>query len=395
VRALALSAATGALLDRLTPRQHDREKSPIAPRPKERGMPVFARYVVLLVTALLAPAVVGQDLTARADVERVVAAAQALVATVEGGPSPVERVAGYDRRGSLLLAFDDPAKEQWAYWPTQRAGLPLELMSAAQRTLVHDLLLSVLSSKGHAKVAQIMQLEDILKVLDEGGLPRDVGHYVLVLFGEPALQTPWAWRFEGHHVSLSVTVAPEGIAVTPSFLGANPGEIRSGSLAGFRVLSAEEDLGRELVQSFSEAQRAAAVLSSSPPSDILTGNLGKERAQWDAWRATLEPAGIPVAELNEMQRHWVRRILDEVVSAYRPEISAAYLESVDVDELSFAWMGGLERRAPHYYRLQGPDFVFEFDNVQNDGNHVHSVWRSKSGDFGADLLRGHYQSSHR
>jgi hypothetical protein len=356
---------------------------------------VFARFVVLLGSALLASAAAGQDSDARADVERVVAAAKALVATVEGGPSPVERVAGYDRRRSLMLSFDDPAKEQWAYWPTQRAGLSLELMSAAQRMLVHDLLLSVLSSKGHSKVVQIMQLEDILKVLDEGGLPRDVGHYVVVFFGDPAMETPWAWRFEGHHVSLSVTVGTDGLAVTPTFLGANPGEVRSGSLAGFRVLSAEEDLGRELTQSFTAAQREKAVLSPTPPSDILTGNIGKEREQWDAWRTTLEPAGIPVAELNEMQRHWIRRILDEVVSTYRPEISAAYLEKIDVESLSFAWMGSVERRAPHYYRLQGEDFVFEFDNVQNDGNHVHSVWRSKSGDFGADILGSHYRTAHR
>jgi hypothetical protein len=354
---------------------------------------MLGRFIALSGAVLLwAASAAAQSPQQRADVERVVAAARALVATVENGPSGVERVVGYDRRASLMLPFDDPAKAQWSYWPTSRAGLPLELMSVSQRMLVHDLLRSVLSSRGHGKVSNIMQLEDILKVLDEVGLPRDVGHYVVVFFGEPSTDAPWAWRFEGHHVSLNVTVAPDGIAVTPSFLGANPAEIRSGSLAGYRVLSAEEDLGRELVRSLTAAQRERAVLSATPPSDIMTGNLGKERDEWDAWRATLEPAGIPVAELNEMQRHWVRRILDEVVTSYRPEISEAYLRSIDVDSLSFAWLGSIERRAPHYYRLQGPDFLFELDNVQNDGNHVHSVWRSQSGDFGADVLATHYQA---
>ncbi|MBN1238580.1 MAG: DUF3500 domain-containing protein [Gammaproteobacteria bacterium] len=357
---------------------------------------MLRRFVALgAAAALLASSSSAQQPQGRQDVERIVAAAQALVATVESGPGPVERVVGYDRRAGLLLPFDDPAKEQWAYWPTARAGLPLELMTAGQRALAHDLLRAVLSSKGHAKIVNIMQLEEILKKLDDVGLPRDVGHYAVVIFGVPSTEEPWAWRFEGHHVSLSVTVTPDGIAVTPSFLGANPGEIRSGPLAGYRVLATEEDLARELVRSLTDAQRERAVLSAEAPSDIMTGNIGKARSDWDAWRTALEPEGIPVAALNEMQRHWVRRILDEVMTTYRPEISEGYLRGVDVDSLSFAWLGSVERGAPHYYRLQGPDFLFEFDNVQNDGNHVHSVWRSKAGDFGADLLATHYQAFHR
>jgi hypothetical protein len=191
---------------------------------------------------------------------------------------------------------------------------------------------------------------------------------------------------------VNVAVAPGGITVTPTFLGSNPGEIRTGPLAGFRVLSGEEDLARELVGSLTAEQRSQAVLSDRAPADIFTGNLNKPREEWKAWHDTLAPEGIPVAELNEVQQHWVRRILDEVVSTYRPEISEAYLASIDVAELSFAWMGSTERREPHYYRLQGADFVFEFDNVQNGANHVHSVWRSKASDFGATALERHYQA---
>ena len=351
------------------------------------------RWIAFCAAAVFMGSAAAQSAgVASQDVERIVRAAEALVASVGGPPGPIEQMAGISRRGSLLLRYDDENRKNWTYWPTQRAGLPLELMSAEQRMLVHDLLRTVLSSKGHNKVANVMQLEDILKVTDEAGFPRDVGHYTLTFFGEPSTERPWAWRFEGHHVSLNVSVSPEGVTVTPTFLGSNPAEIRTGSLAGFRVLASEEDLGRELVQSFTPEQRAKAVLSDRAPSDILTGNLNKPREQWDAWRETLEPEGIRVAELNEVQQHWVRRILDEVVSTYRPEISKAYLDSIDVTELSFAWMGSTERRAPHYYRLQGPDFVFEFDNVQNGANHVHSVWRSKSSDFGESPLARHYQA---
>ena len=193
---------------------------------------------------------------------------------------------------------------------------------------------------------------------------------------------------------MSVAVAPNGISATPSFFGANPAEVRSGPLTGFRVLGAEEDLARDLVSSLNDAQRGRAVVSDRAPGEIFTGNINKEPEQWDAWRESLQPEGIRVAELNEVQQYWVRRILEEVVANYRPELSTAYLKSIDPTSLSFAWMGATERGAPHYFRLQGADFVFEYDNVQNQGNHVHSVWRSKSEDFGA-LLRSHYQSAHR
>jgi hypothetical protein len=239
-----------------------------------------------------------------------------------------------------------------------------------------------------------MQLEQILGMLDTAGLPRGVGHYEVVLFGKPSLTEPWSWRFEGHHVSLNVAVAPAGVSVTPSFFGSNPAEVRSGPLTGFRVLGAEEDLARELVTSLSAAQRAKAVVSAEAPRDIFTGNINKPADQWETWRDTLQIAGIPVAELNEVQQHWIRRILDEVVGVYRPELSTEFLRAIDAKGLSFAWMGATERGAPHYFRLQGADFVFEYDNVQDNGNHVHSVWRNKEEDFGMHLLPEHYRTSH-
>jgi hypothetical protein len=160
------------------------------------------------------------------------------------------------------------------------------------------------------------------------------------------------------------------------------------------VLGAEEDLARDLVTSLTPAQRGKAVVSAEAPRDIFTGNINKPVEQWETWRETLHAAGISVAELNEVQQHWVRRILDEIVGVYRPELSADFLRAIDPKTLSFAWMGATERGAPHYFRLQGTDFVFEFDNVQDNGNHVHSVWRNKSEDFGANLLGEHYRLSH-
>jgi uncharacterized protein DUF3500 len=349
---------------------------------------------VVALMCLSSGVVAQQPLTLEVN-EEMVTAANALLATVASSPGGAERMLGFDRTANLALPFTDEAREDWAYWPTERVGVPLDLMNAQQRKLTHALLTSLLSSRGYMKVVNIMQLEQILGMLDEGGLPRGVGHYKVVLFGTPSMDTPWSWRFEGHHVSLSVAVAPAGISVTPSFFGSNPAEVRSGPLTGFRVLGEQEDLARDLVTSLNAAQRGRAVVSDRAPAEIFTGNINKEPEQWDAWRASLQPEGIRVAELNEVQQHWVRRILEEVVGNYRPELSAAYLKSIDPTSLSFAWMGATERGAPHYFRLQGEDFVFEYDNVQNQGNHVHSVWRSKSEDFGASLLGSHYQSAHR
>jgi hypothetical protein len=348
---------------------------------------------VLFATFLLSGAVAAQDPATSTIRETMVGVASALLATVEQA-APTEAMLGINRKASLSLPLDDAERENWQFWPTTRVGLPIENMTAAQRRMTHDLLTSALSSNGYLKVVQIMQLEEILDVLDEGGLPRSVDHYRLVVFGTPAVDAAWAWRFEGHHVSLSVSVSPDGVAVTPSFFGSNPAEVVAGPLAGFRVHGVVEDLARELLMSMTEAQRREAIVADRAPAEIFSGNINKERAQWDAWRETLRPEGVAVAELNEVQQHWVRRILDEVVGNYRPEISAEYLRAIDPRQLSFAWMGGVERHMPHYFRLQGPDFVFEYDNVQNSGNHVHSVWRNQSRDFGIGLLEQHYRTSH-
>ena len=327
--------------------------------------------------------------TVRADMVDI---ASELLDSVADG-SPFSDLLKFDPAKQMALEFTDENRENWQFWPTVREGLTLEYMSAQQRALVHDLLTHTLSSAGYLKVVTIMQLEEILDVLDQVGLPRSVDHYVLVLFGTPSMKSAWGWRFEGHHVSLNVTISPDGLSVTPSFLGSNPAEVMSGPLTGLRVHGIQEDLARKLLMSLSNSQKGEAILSEQVPAEIFAANIFKPREKWDAWVESLEPQGVSVASLNEQQKFWVRRILDEAIANYRPEISTPIVDSLDLDALHFAWMGSTERRKPHYFRLQGPDFVFEYDNAQNEGNHVHAVWRSKSSDFGAGILERHYQSN--
>lgn len=349
--------------------------------------------IILLAMAFGVPGA-GTAQDSRNEQESMFAAASEVYQSVSRGGGFVSNMFGVDRAEEMLMPLDDEERENWQFWPTARVGLPLEYMSADERRATHDLLASVLSSKGYLKAVHIMQLEQILDMLDEGGLPRSVDHYVLALFGEPSLTTPWAWRFEGHHLSLSVAVAPEGVSVTPSFFGSNPAQVLSGPLAGFRVHGHIEDLARDLVNSLNDRQRSAAVIAEAPPAEIATANMNKPRSEWEVWRDTLAPAGVRFGDLNEVQQHWIGLILDEVVGNYASGVAAEHREAIDTETLRFAWMGGTERGQPHYFRLHGEDFLFEYDNVQNGGNHVHSVWRNASDDFGEDLLARHYAQAH-
>lgn len=349
-----------------------------------------------LLTLLATPAHVladrasGEDLQAiNAEMLRI---AEAFLATV-AEPGGIESAVGYNRRELVALGADDAARTSYVYWPYLRKGLPIDYMSAEQRMLVHDMLNTALSAKGYLTTIQIMQLEEILQDTETTGFPRGTENYTLAFFGTPAASARWGWRFEGHHLSLNFTVAPNELSVTPSFLGAAPAEIPNGSLAGFRSQRGTHDAGLALVNALDEAQRSEAIEDGNPPFDILSGNLNRPMESWDEWKA-LPPQGIEVGTLSAPQKDLVQRILDEVVTTYRPEIAQSYLQQIDVNDLRFVWFGGTNDGEAHYWRLEGPDFFFEYDLVQGMGNHVHTVWRSKNGDFGGDLLLQHRAEAH-
>lgn len=319
--------------------------------------------------------------------------AQAFIATLGEQPGGIETAVGYNRRELVALAPDDEARTNYVYWPYLRKGLPLDFMSADQRSLVHDMLNTALSAKGYLSAIQVMQMEKILQDTEVVGFPRGTENYTLAFFGEPSSDAKWGWRFEGHHLSLNFTVAPGEVSVTPTFFGASPAKIPNGTLAGFRNQRGTHEAGLALINAMDEDQRATAIVAGDPPNDILAGTLNRPAATWEDWKK-LPAQGIEVSALSAPQKDLVQRILDEVVTVYRPEISTAYLQQIDVNDLRFVWFGGTSDGEAHYYRLEGPDFFFEYDLVQGMGNHVHAVWRSKTGDFGGDLLMQHYAESH-
>lgn len=334
----------------------------------------------------------AQDAIMLSVTSEMVTIAQEILATVADGPGGIENAVGYNRKELLTLDFTDPARTNYVYWPYLRKGLPFDFMSAQQKALVHDLIHSALSSKGYLSAIQVMQMEEILASTEVIGFPRGTENYSLAIFGEPSNDNQWGWRFEGHHLSLNFAVSPGEVSVTPSFFGASPAEIRNGNLAGFRNQRDLHEYGLALVNSLTEPQQAIAIQADDPPFDIISGTLNKPADTRDAWRSL--PAGLALSELSSDQQALAQKIITEVITTYRPEIASSYLSQIDLNDLSFTWFGGTNDGDPHYYRLDSPDFFFEYDLVQGNGNHVHAVWRSKDGDFGSDLLMQHRQEQH-
>lgn len=293
------------------------------------------------------------------------------------------------KRDRVNYAFDDEERLNWHFIPRARQGVPLKELNADQLAAARNLLQTLFSAKGFQKTENVRDLENVLAILEPNGrFVRDPDLYYLTVFGVPSSQGAWAVRYEGHHLAFNWTfVEGAGIASTPQFFGSNPAEVRSGEKSGTRVLSAEEDLGRSLVQSLTTAQLRAALVPGDAPRDIFTSS------QKEA--AALEDVGVSFAQLDSAQRELLLSIISEVASAQPDAISSERLRWIreeGMDDIKFVWMGGLERGDAHYYRVQGKSFLIEYDNTQNDANHIHLVWRDFDGDFGRDLIRLHYDA---
>ncbi|HEX6059070.1 MAG TPA: DUF3500 domain-containing protein [Gemmatimonadaceae bacterium] len=293
------------------------------------------------------------------------------------------------QRSKATFAFEDAERLDWHFVPRARRGLPLKEMSAEQRGLARGMLRAGLSRRGYLTASTIIDLELVLREMGESSTFRDPDLYYFSIFGTPSRAAPWGFRAEGHHLSLNFTLLRDTlIATAPAFFGANPAEVRRGARRGLRALADEEDLGRELVLSFDERQRARAVISAVAPRDIVTGNARSVEP--------LSPTGIRVTELRPEQAAILLRLLEVYLGRMAEPLAArrrASLERTDFAELAFAWAGSTRRGEAHYYRIQGPSFLVEYDNTQNGANHIHTVWRDFDGDFGRDLLREHYRTA--
>ena len=297
-----------------------------------------------------------------------------------------------DQKAKAVFTFNDEERLNWHFIPRERKGLSYKLMTHEQRPLALALLNSSLSQQGFIKTTSIMSLEEILKIQEKNTPPgrRDPENYFFSIFGEPSDTGTWGFRFEGHHVAMNFTIVGGKVASSPMFFGTNPAEVKDGPRKGLRVLGHEEDLGRELVKSLTPEQRKVAVLSDVALKDIITMN--SRKAALDG-----QPSGLSAAKMNAKQRALLQNLLEEYANNIPEQGAAARREQIKKagTNLNFAWTGGTERGEGQYYRVQAAAFLVEYDNTQNNNNHVHSVWRDFNGDFGYDLLGNHYQSSHK
>jgi uncharacterized protein DUF3500 len=333
---------------------------------------------------------------------------------------------------------------RWFYTPTDHGGLPLRDMRPAQQSLAMQLVATGLSRAGYITVSTIMGLENVLDQTEDWKVDwgrergRDPQLYWLRVFGEPNGRGPWGWRFGGHHISLNLLVVDRKVwATTPCFLGADPAESPLLGPHLLRPLAGAEDLARDLVRSLDEAQAERALLTGVAPVDIVGGNrprigdgdllmplpdvwrshfdeprlaervevmhrgaeekAGARPEDHEAVRLTTSPKGLAAADLEPAQQQQLRALLGVYIGRVPEELAereAAKFAGDRIGRIHFAWAGGIERHQPHYYRLQGPRLLVEYDNTQRDVNHVHTVWRDPEGDFGFDALRLHLQAAH-
>jgi len=299
-----------------------------------------------------------------------------------------------EQRVKATYEVSDPERMNWHFIPKpfegedKRGGLPLSEMRPDQRHLAYALLSAGLSHRGYVQALQIMSLEQILWEM-ENDPKRNAEMYYLTVFGEPGSEG-WGWRVEGHHLSVNFTIADgQVVSGTPNFYATNPAEVPEGPRKGLRVLADEEDIARSLVQSLSAEQSDSAIVKDKAPRDILTSAQPVVESLGDA--------GLAWTKLDDAQRETLQQLIETYVRRLRPDLADADLAKIDKagrKNIVFAWAGGMEKGQPHYYRVQGPTFLLEYANTQNNANHVHAVWRDFEGDFGRDLLQEHYLTHH-
>ena len=308
-----------------------------------------------------------------------------------------------------VLAFDDTARMKWNNLPVglrARAGMSVGNMTDEQRKLFHRILSVSLSSQGYLKTSSIMQLDNLLnqyydtvyyrKVIDSAtyGFVRSLlwspGNYYLAFFGNPS-DSVWGYKVEGHHLSVNFTFIKDKLSVTPFFVGTDPAEYPITVNAGLRVLGQEEDLGIKLIHLLSPAQQKKATMRSEVPGDIITAAESGKRLV-DNW-------GLQAAQMTKQQQAVLQYIIREFV--FNLEYDKAVIEydkilKAGIDKIYFGWIGEYGEKVPHYYILNGPTFLIEFDNnggPRRAANHIHAIWREKGNEYGEDVLKKHYLST--
>lgn len=323
-----------------------------------------------------------QNFIHKTEEEQLAAAAQQFLSTLD-----------QEQKDQATFSLEDDERFNWNFVPRERKGLPLKDMNEKQRKAAHDLMQASLSQQGYQKATNVMELENVLRDIENRGTNdtyRDPLNYAFTIFGTPQKEEAWGWRLEGHHLSINFsTIDNEIVSATPTFFGSNPAKVPSGPKKGWRVLQPEEDLARELVRSLNPKQLQIAQIAEEAYPEIVTGT--ERQAQIG------NPEGIAFPDMTAEQQKKLMQLLQVYYDVYKPELAKKEMQQIkeSQDQIYFAWAGELDPGDGHYYRIHGPEFVIEYDNTQNNANHIHTVIRDLKNDFGENVLKEHYEEAHK
>jgi hypothetical protein len=333
---------------------------------RDSGPPEGARY-----------AVAQRGAAAGGTTARVVAAANTLLGALSDA-----------QRTQATFAFNSPQRTGWSNLPTgafRRNGLRLGDLTPPQRAAALALVAAALSAEGYQKVTDIMNGDEVLKNArggrtggrQGGGVNFGADEYYLALLGPPSPTTPWLIQFGGHHLAINVTVVGASSVLTPSLPAAQPARYTLNGRT-VRPLGDENDRAFALMGTLDAAQRKQAILPYQVRDLVLgPGEDGK----------VIQPEGIAGTALNgnqqtmllEIAREWVGILNDEAATAKMAELKA------NLPKTYFAWSGATENGGLAYYRIQGPTVLIEYAPQQGDLDHIHTIYRDPTNDYGGKL----------
>lgn len=340
-------------------------------------------FVTVLAVVFIASTAWSYYLRLASTGESMTAAAEKFLATLDD-----------KQRAAASFEFSDERRVAWHFIPLEgekeREGLKVSQMNEGQRKAAFALLKSALSQSGYDKATQIMDLENLLAELQKGksGPIRDAERYYFCLFGQPAADGKWGLSVEGHHLSLNFVVDQgQVVSSTPTAYATNPAIVMEdypgshGIKKGTRILAKEETLAFDLLASLTPEQKKGAIIAAEDPGEV--------RAPGEPQPPADGPVGISADKLTGEQRKILISLLDAYCDNFPADVAKGRKAAIDeagAEKVHFAWAGAEKPGIGHYYRIQGPTFLVEFVNDQNDAagnpaNHIHSVWRDMTGDF--------------
>jgi hypothetical protein len=325
---------------------------------------VLAQRATSPKTPAATPARASADATAR-----IAAAAQALVGTLDA--------AG---RAKVQVPFDRDHQTKWSNLGAfKRQGLRMGDLTSAQRAAVNGVLSAALSREGYQKVSDIMRADQLYAL--SVGIPTPRGtyfgekEYYIAFVGTPSTSAPWMLQFGGHHLAINLTMAGTQASMAPSLPAVQPATFTVEGRT-VRPLGRENDVAFALINALNATQRQQAVLKYEVKDLVLgAGQDGKK----------IQPEGLKASAMSRSQqdmlvdlaKQWAGIMNDGFAEPRMAEIRA------NLPETYFAWSGPTTDGSPAYFRIQGPTLVIEYAPQEGSADHIHTIYRDPTNDYGS------------